>query len=193
MPVKNMNRSPRLGLLRNMNPEKSRVRRNLFGTPDHNELKKDLELQLKQTQVDMKSTWNFDPTLDEPLDGRYEWTVVEKDEYVPECYRKGYVSKFARRRLTDIMPVIDLKDLTPPSSPEPVSVESRLSGLTDSSDSDNEADAIALRRENETTPEARLTTRQPKINEFMRIKKRRLSDEDLDLEARPSKSSRNAL
>lgn len=162
MPVKNMS-SPRLGLLRKMNPEKSRVRRNLFGMPDHDVLKKELELQLKQTNMEMKSTWNFDPSLDEPMDGRFEWELIEKDEYVPECYRKGYTSKFAKRR-SDILPVIDFKDITPPSSPEHiVSVESRLSGVTET-DSDTEAEAIALRRENETTPEARVTVRQPKIN-----------------------------
>lgn len=163
MPVKDL-LSSRLGLVvksPKMNVKMS-VCRCLFGMPDHEELKRELDAQLKQANVDMKRTWNFDPTFDQPLEGRFEWTLPEKDEYVPAFYSKGYKpSKFTRRAL---MPEIDTKysNITPPSSPEPILTVPVIARLSAETVSDTEADLLEIRRENETTPEARVV-RQPKI------------------------------
>lgn len=168
--------------------EKKRVCRCLFGIPDHDELKKELKAQLSQTGSEMKSIWNYDPLLDQPLDGRYEWNLPEKDEYVPSFYTKGYrPTKFRSRRQDLENGEAKVNDITPPASPMltvPV-----ISRLTPETESDVEAEAIELKRENETTPEARVV-RQTRIDDFMKVKKRRLSDDDDEPSSRPSKSAR---
>ncbi|XP_045196411.1 cyclin-dependent kinase inhibitor 1B-like [Mercenaria mercenaria] len=171
--------------------ENKGVRRCLFGIPDHDELKKELKAQLEQTSSEMKNTWNFDPLLDQPLNGRYEWNLPEKDEYVPSFYTKQYrPTKFRSRRnvLSEIDPKSAGSDLTPPASPIlSVPIIARLSPETES---DIEAEAIEMKRENETTPEARVV-RQTKIPEYMRVKKRRLSEDySSEDDSRPSKSAR---
>lgn len=172
MPVREVTYSNRYGLEMQ---SRNKVRRCLFGVPDRAELKKDLEEQLRSTQTDIKNTWNFDPVLDEPLDGRYEWRVVESTDYIPEFYRKGYESrkpKNARRRLS-VSDDLSQK-LSPPATPERV-----FPVIQSEADSDEEREI--MRRENETTPEARIVPvqRQSRIEDFMKIRKRRLSDEEI--------------
>lgn len=131
--------------------EKSKVRRCLFGKPDHDSLRKDLDEQLKATRTEMKSTWNFDSELDKPMDGRYEWTMVKQQDDVPSFYFKGYrPTKF--RKVTPELSASSLSE-TCPSTP----VVSRINELENVSDLDQQ-------RENETTPEPRPNQRQSKID-----------------------------
>ena len=73
-------------------PEKRKVRRCLFGRPNPDVLKKELEKLLDIH--DGKQKWNFDFAEDKPLNnGRFQWTKVKDDCYVPEFYRKGYSTR----------------------------------------------------------------------------------------------------
>ena len=136
-------------IVRNNMGEKSKVRRCLFGSPDHESLRKDLDEQLKRTRSDMTSTWNFDADTDKPLVGRYEWTLIKQDEdlSVPSYYFKGYrptkFRKVIRERSSDSVS----SQVTP--------FVSRIS-LDDSQED--------LQRENETTPELRPSQRQSRID-----------------------------
>lgn len=168
------------------NMESKGVRRCLFGIPNHEELKAELKAQLKQTDHEMKNTWNFDPLLDQPLNGRYEWSLLENND-VPSFYTKAYKpSKFRSRR--DVILDIDIKlEESKNTVPATAPATTRLTGETES---DIEAEEVDLKRENETTPEARVV-RQTKIPEYMRVKKRRLSEGySSDDESRPSKIAR---
>jgi len=71
--------------------EKSRVCRCLFGAPDRGVIRKDLDESLRKSRTDRDNKWNFNFAEDIPLKGRYEWDVVESNEYVPAFYRKEYV------------------------------------------------------------------------------------------------------
>ncbi|XP_041352480.1 cyclin-dependent kinase inhibitor 1-like [Gigantopelta aegis] len=78
-------------------PEKRKVRRCLFGRPDHDVLKKELEKTLRDVEDGsvQKQKWNFDFDIGRPIrnNGRIEWTKVDNDCYIPEFYRKGYSTK----------------------------------------------------------------------------------------------------
>lgn len=173
-----------------MSASKSSVRRCLFGVPDHEALRKDLDAQLKQTNTEMSQTWNYDFDLDKPQSGRFEWSLPDLNEYVPEFYKKGYRrTRFVRRRaLLEPENIGAKSDITPPSSPSSLATAARLcAGSSAESESDIEAEARDLQRVNETTPESRpRSERQTKIDEFMKVKKRRLADEDIT-DDRPSK------
>lgn len=185
MPVKGVLFS-RLGLSAEKMPGKRSVCRCLFGQPNHEDLRKDLDAQLKSANAEFKSTWNYDPELDSPLAGRLDWSLVSEETYVPEFYRKGYRVKKtkARRSLLEEQPELDIKSLSSPVTPSRVPVENI--GFTPIQDS-----AEDMRRENETTPEARIL-RQSTIKEFMKNRKRRLSDDlsSSDEDDRPTKSQR---
>ncbi|XP_046556184.1 cyclin-dependent kinase inhibitor 1-like [Haliotis rubra] len=82
---------------------KKPVRRCLFGAPDHERIRKDLDRALsdmdRSTKADMKNNWGFDIETDSGVPGgRYEITEVKEDEYVPSFYRKGYSTKSRRVR-----------------------------------------------------------------------------------------------
>lgn len=146
--------------------EKSKVRRCLFGKPDHESLRKDLDIQLKNTRTEMRSTWNFDAELDKPLDGRYEWTLIKEDDYAPAYYSKGYRPTKFRKRL-------DLSSDSQSVSSQHVQCVTPLrTELQFEHDSEDD-----MQRENETTPEM-VPQRQSRIDEhFVKRKgcKRRLS------------------
>ncbi|KAJ8314563.1 hypothetical protein KUTeg_006713 [Tegillarca granosa] len=72
--------------------EKSRVRRCLFGPPDHDSIKKDLKKLEDQNISEMSTVYNFDFKNDVPLHGRYHWEVISS-EHIPEFYKKGYESR----------------------------------------------------------------------------------------------------
>ena len=133
--------------------EKSRVRRCLFGKPDHDSLRKDLDDQLKATKNEMRNTWNFDSDEDRPLAGRYEWTLLSRDD-VPSFYCKGYrPSKFRSR--SDICDVQESDSSLTQCTPFVSRIMSEL---------DDEEEAENIRRENETTPELRTSQRQSRID-----------------------------
>ncbi|XP_052238522.1 cyclin-dependent kinase inhibitor 1B-like [Dreissena polymorpha] len=165
--------------------DKSHVCRCLFGMPDHNKLKAELQAQLKQTNSVFKNKWNYDEDLDQVMEGRYQWSEVPATEYVPEFYRKGYRKTKFRSRL-DIEPKSRIA-LNFDNVPNKVT-NSRIPVITSPSASEEKAESMDLQRENETTPEARVV-RQTKIDEFMKVKKRRLdhSDSDSDTDLPPSK------
>lgn len=174
-------------IVRNNMGEKSKVRRCLFGAPDHESLRKDLDEQLKKSYADMTSTWNFDADTDKPLVGRFEWTLIKQEEdiSVPSFYFKGYrPSKFRKviRESDSVTGNSYSSQMTP-------LVSARISGF-DTEDTE-------LQRENETTPELRTSQRQSRIDEFyVKTKrpacKRRLStcssSSDSDSDDRPRKS-----
>lgn len=184
MPMKDF-LSSRLGVALVQDREmdnKTRVCRCLFGMPDHNQLKADLNAQLKQTNSVFKKRWNYDEDLDQAMEGRYQWSEVPATEYVPEFYRKGYRKTKFRSRL-NIEPKSRVA-LNFDNVPITGVTSSRIPVITSPSASDEKAESMDLQRENETTPEARVV-RQTKIEEFMKVKKRRLdqdsSDSDTDL------------
>lgn len=73
--------------------EKSRVRRCLFGPPDHDTIKKDLKKLEDQNISEMSTLYNFDFKNDVPLHGRYHWEIIASSEHIPEFYKKGYESR----------------------------------------------------------------------------------------------------
>lgn len=154
MPVKDVLAS-RLGLPRNMN--KGKVCRCLFGKPDHEEIRRDLDAQLKNIGKEFTSTWNYDPVLDEPLDGRYEWSETTD---APEFYTRGYrQTKFLKKRDN-----LAETESTSSDSDSDNEQEKRVAiRLTESNNSEDErAEALDMKRENEKTPEAK-TVRQTRI------------------------------
>lgn len=157
MPVRDII-AARFGVEGSMN--KSRVCRCLFGKPNHDEVRKDLDEQLKNISKDFKTTWNFDPDLDKPLDGRYEWSLAAD---APEFFRKGYrPTRFVRRRHTDNEDALKFgSDSEPESEGNKMSLP--VERLTGSNDSEEEKiNSMDLKRENEKTPEAQIV-RQTRI------------------------------
>jgi len=158
MPVKEIIAS-RLGVGRNMNM-KSKVCRCLFGMPDHEEVRKDLDQELRKISKDMKSTWNFDPDMEQPLPGRYMWTLADD---VPEFYTKGYrPTKFTKRTLVDSSVETEAQNSGSDSETETPSVALAVERLSESESEDVKAEVMDLKRENEKTPEAQIV-RQTRI------------------------------
>ena len=61
-----------------MNPEASKVKRCLFGRPDHQELEADLQKELSKDMQEMNEKWNFDFQKGKPLKGKkFEWEPVQ--------------------------------------------------------------------------------------------------------------------
>ncbi|XP_069617803.1 cyclin-dependent kinase inhibitor 1-like isoform X1 [Ranitomeya imitator] len=54
-----------------------KVRRNLFGEVDHEQLKKDFETNMRDDLEKAKLKWNFDFKKQIPVKGKYEWVRVE--------------------------------------------------------------------------------------------------------------------
>ncbi|KAK2853707.1 hypothetical protein Q5P01_006368 [Channa striata] len=52
------------------------VCRSLFGPVDHDQLRRDLTLKLKEITEQDSSRWNFDFQADAPLPGRLQWEEV---------------------------------------------------------------------------------------------------------------------
>ncbi|XP_036373803.1 cyclin-dependent kinase inhibitor 1B-like [Megalops cyprinoides] len=69
---------------------KSSARRSLFGSVDHEELKKDLKGQLEGMEDASSAKWNFDFANNKPLsNGRFEWQVVDSKD-LPEFYNRPH-------------------------------------------------------------------------------------------------------
>ncbi|XP_052810607.1 cyclin-dependent kinase inhibitor 1B-like [Mya arenaria] len=182
MPLKEIITS-RLGLAGNM--EKTRVVRCLFGTPNHEDLRRDLAAQLKNTGSAFKKTWNYDEDLDQAMQGRFQWEEVSTTEYVPEFYRRTY-----RKTKFRSTPVIAPKSKRCLNF-ETVSERLPVLSVSDAENTtaDEKAEALDLKRENETTPELRVV-RQTKIDEYMKVKKRRLDESDSENEGCPPSKRR---
>lgn len=54
------------------------VKRNLFGTVDHKQIRDDLARELKYMSEEKKCQWNFDFENCQPLSGRFKWQRVGK-------------------------------------------------------------------------------------------------------------------
>lgn len=54
------------------------VKRNLFGTVDHKQIRDDLARELKYMSEEKKCEWNFDFENCKPLPGRFRWQRVGK-------------------------------------------------------------------------------------------------------------------
>ncbi|KAM4047744.1 uncharacterized protein ACNLHF_010833 isoform 1-T2 [Anomaloglossus baeobatrachus] len=65
-----------------------KVRRNLFGEVDHEELKKDLERNMSDDLEKAELKWNFDFKKGIPLEGQYEWVRV-KDPLLETSTQEG--------------------------------------------------------------------------------------------------------
>ncbi|XP_028305806.1 cyclin dependent kinase inhibitor 1Bb [Gouania willdenowi] len=62
--------------------------RNLFGSVDHDELKQDLKIHLRDLEQAASSKWGFDFGRHKPLsNGRLDWELVDCTE-VPDFYRE---------------------------------------------------------------------------------------------------------
>ncbi|KAM8893364.1 cyclin dependent kinase inhibitor 1Ca [Spinachia spinachia] len=61
------------------------VRRCLFGPVDHDQLRRDLTLQLRETAERDSRRWNFNFQAETPLSGRFQWeeTSVCQERAVP--------------------------------------------------------------------------------------------------------------
>lgn len=57
---------------------KTGVKRNLFGTVDHDQIRDDLHRELKLITDEKRRKWNFDFENFQPLRGRYKWERVGK-------------------------------------------------------------------------------------------------------------------
>ena len=57
---------------------KTDVRRNLFGTVDHEQIRDDLNREMSRILEEKKRKWNFDFENCQPLPGRYKWERVGK-------------------------------------------------------------------------------------------------------------------
>lgn len=66
---------------------KSNVCRCLFGKPDHESLREDLNRELETESRRGKMRWNFDFKESKPIEGRYKWDVLPS-EHVPEFYSR---------------------------------------------------------------------------------------------------------
>ncbi|XP_078379313.1 uncharacterized protein LOC144662394 [Oculina patagonica] len=54
------------------------VKRNLFGTVDHEQIRDDLNREMSRILEEKKRKWNFDFENFQPLPGRYKWERVGK-------------------------------------------------------------------------------------------------------------------
>lgn len=54
------------------------VKRNLFGTVDHEQIRDDLHRELRRISEEKKHKWNFDFENFQPLPGRFKWERVGK-------------------------------------------------------------------------------------------------------------------
>ncbi|XP_040056736.2 cyclin dependent kinase inhibitor 1Ca [Gasterosteus aculeatus] len=55
------------------------VRRSLFGPVDHDQLRRDLALQLREMAERDTRRWNFNFQAETPLSGRFQWEEVPAD------------------------------------------------------------------------------------------------------------------
>uniref|UniRef100_A0A672Z3Y3 Cyclin-dependent kinase inhibitor 1B n=2 Tax=Sphaeramia orbicularis TaxID=375764 RepID=A0A672Z3Y3_9TELE len=96
--VRLSNASPTLERVDARQPDSVRpsVRRCLFGTPDREEIRRDLEATIQEDVQRIRETYNFDPVSDTPLPtGDYEW---QADSDAPEYFRRApHGSKRPRR------------------------------------------------------------------------------------------------
>lgn len=128
----NLNRpgSIALGLInRRKSPmEKSKVCRCLFGSVDHDELRKDLDIELNRQRKMGERRWNFNFDSETPLEGRYEWTRVEEHR-VPSVYNSdnnGVKSKRKYKTNPDVLNDVD--DFESEFTPLTSDAAERLSG-----------------------------------------------------------------
>nr|XP_046234661.1 cyclin-dependent kinase inhibitor 1B-like [Scatophagus argus] len=86
--VRLSNASPTLERVDARQPDAVRppVRRNLFGSPDREELRRYFEAAMQEGVQDFRDDYNFDPVTDTPLTPRnYEW---QEDSDAPEFFRR---------------------------------------------------------------------------------------------------------
>ncbi|CAC5357152.1 CDKN1B [Mytilus coruscus] len=84
---------------------KSKVRRCLFGPPDHESIRKDLDKALDDNKSELREKWNYDFDKDVPLEGKYQWEVCEEKEYIPSFYTRDYPVKL-KRKISDINTIL---------------------------------------------------------------------------------------
>lgn len=99
--VRLSNASPTLERVDARQPDSVRpsVRRCLFGTPDREGIRRDLEATTQEDVQRFRGTYNFDPVSDTPLPGDFEW---QEDSDAPEFFRRPPHGSQRPRRDVDL-------------------------------------------------------------------------------------------
>jgi len=66
---------------------KASARRCLFGPVDHDEIKRTIRKEMVSLDMENCQKYNFDFSLEKPMDGRFSWTPVKESEFVPIAYK----------------------------------------------------------------------------------------------------------
>lgn len=187
--------------------EKSKVCRCLFGRPDHDKLRKDLDSEMAQMREEtmryMSDKYNFNTEDDEPLEGRYDWQLIKQTDDVPSFYRKGYTNKhrtITRRRLSFNS---GLNTPERPSTPVVLPVDGTVCNSSPSAqngDLQNRLETTPILRDssfssessspdsdvNDSRPSSRGHLVQTKIEDYLKVRKRRLNLDDDQVRAAKS-------
>ncbi|XP_030576090.1 cyclin-dependent kinase inhibitor 1B-like [Archocentrus centrarchus] len=76
------------------------VRRNLFGRPDPEEIRRDAEISVQEDVQRFRATYDFDPVEHRPLTPRsYAWVT---DDDAPEFYRRQPHGRLSPQRRSDL-------------------------------------------------------------------------------------------
>ncbi|XP_034018617.1 cyclin-dependent kinase inhibitor 1Ca [Thalassophryne amazonica] len=84
---------------------RDRVCRTLFGPMDHDQLRLELKLKLKETLKEDSHRWNFNFQTESPLPGRYQWEEVPAD-----CAAAFYQESSQLKAAVEISNSDDIKD-----------------------------------------------------------------------------------
>lgn len=85
-----------------MNPVRRResVCRSLFGPVDHDQLRRELKLKLKEISEQDSRRWNFNFQTETPLPGRFQWEEIPSDS-AAALYQESNSNTEADDRLSD--------------------------------------------------------------------------------------------
>ncbi|KAK3589381.1 hypothetical protein CHS0354_010035 [Potamilus streckersoni] len=179
--------------------EKSKVCRCLFGRPDHDKLRKDLDSEMAQMREESRryvsDKYNFNTEDDEPLEGRYEWQLIKQTDDVPSFYRKGYTSK--HRTITRRRQLFNSDSNTPerPSTPVELPVDGTVcttSPSAENGDLQNRLETTPISRDSSfssesSSPDSAVNDSRPvsvgnlvqtKLEDYLKVRKRRLNLDD---------------
>ncbi|XP_062239051.1 cyclin-dependent kinase inhibitor 1Ba [Platichthys flesus] len=107
--VRLSNASPTLERVDARQPDNMRppVRRNLFGRPDREEIRRNLATSVQEDVEAFRQRYNFDPVEDRPLESRnppesrnFEW---QEDRSAPEFYRRPPHGRQPPRREEELL------------------------------------------------------------------------------------------
>ncbi|XP_069759860.1 cyclin-dependent kinase inhibitor 1-like [Narcine bancroftii] len=119
-------RSEEQKLDRDLKGKSDRVRRNLFGPVDHEQLQQDFQHLLRANIEAAKQRWNYDFDREIPAEGTLEWEEL-KCQDVPAFYRSRIINNAkhlcglqeARVETSSDQPASPSKEIKPRVTPEP--------------------------------------------------------------------------